>query len=493
MVFDSTQDHKSKKSSNVGSTAHAPWSGQADVLQRSLGNRATAALLQGASQRGAQKVLSRSGLCGPARLSTLGGAADSGPRWVARYEAGEHAQFGPAGKATVNGVEIDAANIVAMADFYRSPEAMQKADPAELRALNTLIDRDKQARLGVKGVTAPSNDEIEAATNGRPEGERFMDLNKSNFSHFAPPTDPAKAADSAAKGLDHKSVWEKHHRTALDQAHRNAAPKGAKQASDPSKPAQGTVPADATVTNLFAAHFLTDAFAAGHLINKQEIMDGSQAKWSKVATKWGVPGTNTFTDKVAPRLLADPAVSAALAGKQIRLAVWADVDAHRLSELLYGMSTGDDTKGDFFNLFARMVHDVLNRDGVDVTNKTKSWKLTGDAALNKDSLEQGRLAVAESERNLQVAASSPDPIDYSAMFTRVWAFVPKPTTAGEAFIKKVVDTVGDAGKQEAQDELVRLARDEIKTVISELNKKQRLRDKPKAAAVREARPEKAMP
>lgn len=249
MVFDSTQYNKQKNSSNVGPTAHAPWSGQADVLQRSIGNRATTALLQGASQRDVQKVLSRSGLCGATWLSTPGRAAESGLRWIARYEAGEHAQFGPAGKATVNGVEIDAANIVAMADFYRSPEAMQKADPAELRALNTLIDRDKQARLGVKGVTAPSNDEIEAATNGRPEGERFMDLNKSNFSHFAPPKDPAKAADSAAKGLDHKSVWEKHHRAALDQAHRNAAPKGANQTSNPDKPTQGTVPADATVTN----------------------------------------------------------------------------------------------------------------------------------------------------------------------------------------------------------------------------------------------------
>jgi hypothetical protein len=405
---------------------------------------------------------------------------------VARYEAGEHAQFGGPGTVTVNGVTIPAANVIAMADFYRSPEAMQKADPAELQTLNALIERDKQARMGVKGVTAPSNDEIENATKGRPEGERFMDLNKSNFSHFAPPKDPAKAAESAKQGRDHKSAWEKHHRTALDQAKRNAAPKDAPQVSDPSKPAQGTVPADATTTNLFAAHYLTDAFAAGHLVNKEEIMEGSKAHWAKVASHWGLPGTNDFTDKVAPRLLADPTIGAALAGKQIKLIQWADVDAHRMSELLYGMSTGDETKGDFFNLFARMVHDVLNRDGVEVSNANKTWKLTGDAAMNADSLEQGRLAVAASEKNLQDAATAGGDLDYAAMFARVWALVPKPTAAGEATIKKVVDTVGDAGKKEAEDELVRLARDEINTVLDELRKKKRLRDKPNPAGVRSA-------
>ncbi len=405
---------------------------------------------------------------------------------VARYEGGEHAQFGGTEKVIVNGVEMPAGNVIAMADFYRSPDAMNKADPAELRTLNALIERDKQARMGVKGVTAPSNDEIEAATKGRPEGERYMDLNKANFSHFAPPKDPAAAAESAKKGEDHKSAWEKHHRTALDQAKKNAAPKGAPQASDPAKPDQGTVPADAKVTNLFAAHYLTDAFASGHLINKSEIMEGSKAHWAKVATHWGLPGTNDFTDKVAPRLMADSTIGGALAGKQIRLIQWKDIDAHRMSELLYGMSTDDDTKGDFFNLFARMVHDVLNREGVEVSNNTKTWKLTGDAALNTESLTQGRLAVAESEKNLQDAASSSGDLDYTAMFARVWAFVPKPTTAGEAFIKKVVDTVGDAGKKEAEDELVRLARDEIKTVIDELRKQNRLRDKPVPAAVRTA-------
>jgi hypothetical protein len=403
---------------------------------------------------------------------------------IARYEGGEHAQFGGSGTVMVNGVPIPEGNVIAMADFYRSPEAMNKADAAELTALNDLIERDKKARMAVPGAKAPTNDEIEAATAGRPAGERYMDLNKSNFSHFAPPKDAKAAAESAKTGQDHKSAWEKHHRAALDQAHRNAAPKDAPQVSDPSKPNQGTVPDDARVTNLFAAHFLTDAFASGHLINKQEIIDGSRAHWDKVATHWGIPGTNDFTDKVAPRLLADPVVGGALNGQQIRLVQWADADAHRLSELLYGMSTGDDTRADFFNLFARMVHDVLNREGVEVSNAFKGpWKLTGDAALNTDSLEQGRLAVQQSEQNLQDAATTAGPLDYAALFAKVWAYVPKPTATGEAFIKKIVDTVGDAGKKEAEDELVRLARDEIGTTVAELKKQNRIRPKPNPAAV----------
>ena len=409
-------------------------------------------------------------------------------RWIARYEAGEHAQMGGTDTVMVNGVPIPSGNIIAMGDFYRSPEAMTKAPPAELKALNDLIERDKKARMHVPGVTAPTDDEIQQATMGRPEGERYMDLNKANFSHFAPPKDPAAAAESAKKAEDNKSAWEKHHGAALDLAHKNAAPKDAPQVSDPSKPAQGTVPEDARVTNLFGAHYLTDAFASGHMINKAEIMEKAKANWAKVATQWGVPGTNDFTNQVAPMLLKDPAIAAAFKGKQIKLVVWGDVDASRISQLLFGMSTDKDTKGDFFNLFARMVHDVLNREGVDVSNANTSWKAFGDAHMDSVSLAQGRLAVEASEKNLQDAASTPGDIDKAAMFAKVWALVPKPTAAGDAFIQKIVDSVGDAGKKEAREELVRLAREEIPTMVDELTKKGYLRDKPKPEAIRRAEP-----
>ena len=36
---------------------------------------------------------------------------------VARYEGGEHAQFGGTEKVIVNGVEMPAGNVIAMADF----------------------------------------------------------------------------------------------------------------------------------------------------------------------------------------------------------------------------------------------------------------------------------------------------------------------------------------------------------------------------------------
>ncbi|MDP9255494.1 MAG: hypothetical protein M3Q31_02905, partial [Actinomycetota bacterium] len=35
-------------------------------------------------------------------------------------------------------------------------------------------------------------------------------------------------------------------------------------------------------TNMFAAHFLTDALAAGHLINKTEVMEQAKASWNKL-------------------------------------------------------------------------------------------------------------------------------------------------------------------------------------------------------------------
>ena len=402
-------------------------------------------------------------------------------RKLARYEAGEHAAFGGAGTVNINGVPIPRANVIAMGDFYGSPEEMQSADPAELRKLNELIERDKDFRAGKPGVKEPSNDEIEEATSARPEGQRFMDLNKANQSHFAPPKDEAARKKSEAEGKDHKSAFAKHHKAALDQATEGGASPASPTA--PKRPA----PDKARATNGFANHYLTDAFSAGHLINKDEVMQLAKKNWeaSKDSGFWA--NRNTFTDAVAAGVLDDPDIAELMKDKEMSIHVgWTDVTRARFSELMHTIAYFK--TDDFLNLFARTVHDKLNQQGVEVEVQGKTIKLAGDETLkgSPESLAAGRAAVAQSDANVEEAANATTAVDPEAMVKKVWDMVPKPTKTGQEQIDKVTKELTDMSDPKSVAAIVELSKKQMPTLVKELTKEGHLRTKRKPAAIKQA-------
>ena len=474
-------------------------------------------------------------------------AAGAGPRAVSRYEAGEHAQFGGDRTVMVNGVPISNGNIIAMADFFRTPEDMNSADPEVLKKLDAAITLDRQARTGGVGpdgqpLKPPSNDDIQKITEPLGEGNTYMDLNKSNQAHFAPPKDGPDP-----EGKDHKSAFAKFHRQALQEAHAASppesreAPGGTPPASTSSPPVStppapappavtassstgpGRVPEKAVATNAFAAHFLTDAFAAGHLINKGEVMKQAQESWDKMPNTGGkVLQQNKFTDEVSKRVLEEPTVKAKMAGMEMinlralavgagigagvglimgivtanplvglagviggaalggaiayTLAGYEDVQPERLSELLNVTSRLQ--PGTFFNIFARMVHDKLNREGVEVSNdKGETWQLSGDETLNAESLAHGREAVAEADKNLEEAANSGEDPPFDEMIERVWKHVAHPTEKGQKFIDDTRAELTDGSNEASIQEAVNLTVKEIDTAIGEMVKMHILRPK----------------
>src|SRR4051794_27917831 len=161
------------------SSSKAPSEGSRTLtLQRTAGNRAVGRMLD---RRAAPR------------------------RRLARYEPGEHVQFGTSGRSVpLGGLSGgDERYLIAMADFYEDPDALLHAKQDELKELMALIDRDERARTG-KGGTSPSEDDWQAwSEKWRPKDQRYMDLNKRNESHFAP---------------RNKARWEKLHREALDEA-----------------------------------------------------------------------------------------------------------------------------------------------------------------------------------------------------------------------------------------------------------------------------------
>jgi hypothetical protein len=420
-------------------------------LQRAAGNRAVGRLLRSA-------------------------AANRTARRLQRYESGEHVQFLPAGMSvSVAGLSgIDARYLIAMGDYYRTPEALIGAKADELKELMALIDRDEAARSG-KGGTSPSESEWqEWSERWRPKDDRYMELNKSNESHFAP---------------RNKALWIDLHKRALLEA----------QASGHGS---GNVSNLAVLLNGFAAHFLTDAFSAGHMIDKIALMD--QAKKSLDT------GNNRedLASDIATGLLANPGVSARLATLDIKdgalVGSWGPATQPRLASLLASVMRFK--KAQFLSVFARLAHDDLNTaiatgHGVWVENKAGDrWQLSGDTTLNLSpkTLEVGRKAVKASFDNLGIAAGIRDhdfpaslvlpAIDAASMqrfIDNVWQYVPEPTKTlktgegtqtGADQVSAAVTRYTNTRDPDAVKAMVKLSVEQFDTALAELRANDLVRD-----------------
>jgi hypothetical protein len=386
-------------------------------LQRAAGNRAVSALLQ-------------------------------------RYEAGEHAQVGGPGTVTVNGVEMTEGEVNAMGDFYNSPGEMTSAPPAELTRLRDLIRRDRDARTGKPGATPVSTAEWQQATN-----DRYLKLAAQNRAHFAPPAD-----GTGLTGENHKARWYEIHRQALFQAWFDG------------RFINHAVSNSARTINAFGAHFLTDAFSAGHLVNKPAITQFARDRWNSAPTTGLIFKENAFTKAVAAAVLADPKAGAELRGMELKLIEWGDVTVTRFSEFLWQFAKKDPDK--FFNAFARMIHDHLDdaikapTGGVEVTNERgdKPWRLSGDATLglSPETLRIAGEAALMADQNLLTAAAATGEPDYTSLSNAVWALTPKPTKDGAKVIDDAVTHIGDAANADSVAAFAALAIAEIDSGVKEL-------------------------
>jgi hypothetical protein len=373
-------------------------------------------------------------------------------RKLARYDTGEHAQYGRDQVVFERGdVRVTQSEMVAMGDLYERMEDMDQADLGELRHLVELVRRDRDYYTGVKGAQGVSNEEWDKATpTGPHRAKSFMDLAHENATHFGP-----RAAGS--DGKDHKAEWERVHRQALDIAHK------ATSAADAQR---------AMAYNAFAAHFLTDAFSAGHLVSKADVMERAKKSFDSLETHFWPLTQNVFTGVAADELLAHPKAGPKLKQYKLRLVGWDDMDADRLSTFLYGFA--NDEPQLFYETFIKLVHDKLNQTGVQVTNARGDgpWTLPGDGrmASSPKTLEVGNAALAASTENLITAHQTKGPLDYKALFARVWAFVPRPTAGGQRHVDDVVNRFTDPAHQaDTLYGFVNFVADHIDGVISQLH------------------------
>lgn len=354
---------------------------------------------------------------------------------------------------TVNGVVLDYGVGIAMGDLFESPEEMAKASPKELKELARLIKQEQTT--GVLVTTKQWQD----ATGGR-----FLKLAEKNVPHFAP-QDAARVKPSAAgaAGPNHKREWERLHLAAL----------AASQAGDRDR---------ALMTNSFADHFLTDAFSAGHLISKPDVMEQfkSQLKLDAKGEEF-TADSKKFFDAVA--------ADAFTGGVKTEFSKYETYEAYsmgwhpnidsasRFSALLQGIHKEEPDL--VANAVAKGTHDRLNTlpGGLPVENAKGDppWNLSGDNTLNADTLKVVRKAVAQSQMNVISAYNMVGPIDVNGMFSRVWDYTPRPSAAGLKVLVEQVKKGTDIASSDLRQAVVNLIKSNYLLLITELVRRKKLR------------------
>jgi hypothetical protein len=310
-----------------------------------------------------------------------------------------------------------------MGDLYDNVGQMMGAPTSELNALKTLIERST-AHYRDGSAADVGDGEWDAATH-----HRYLDLAEKNYTHFAPDTLLNDAiASQPPRHSNHKAEWERYHAMALHEA------RGA---------GSGGAPAHAMIVNAFGDHFLTDAFAAGHLVNKDAVTN--YFKHNFLAGDGLTDDAGHFFDS-----LADHTFTGELRTKFSRLetADWthwhgvplpfhANIDSpSRFASLLKEICSQRPER--VANLALKALHDHLNEHGIRVGNDAgdPEWSLTGDGHLTDTTKAIMLRAVQASVANIrdpQLRAAND-----ATCFGRVWRFTPKLTAASRPTVVNLI-------------------------------------------------------
>jgi hypothetical protein len=396
-------------------------------------------------------------------------------RSVAMFDTGEHVLSAGdlypdqlrVGSGT--GVTFSYGQVVAMPDFFESVDQMRGAAPTELSALKGLIVRNtayyRDNRRDPSGDV--SNSEWDRATGGR-----YLRLAEVNYDHFSPAA--LTGMTGAGHEYDNRRRWEELHERAIEEmqqlvlAHPNASP----------------FPEGPLITNAFADHFLTDAFASGHLINKEAVIARFRARFF-TGGSLNAAG-RSFFERVADRAFTgevrrrfsqlEPSQPPLCAGGWC-LPLHPNIrTAGMFAEVLKQAAEAEPVK--IANLAVKIIHDRLNQDGVEVVNDAgdPAWRLTGDGSMNPTTLAVMRRAVQQSVDNINDPAILATNLNVGPFLERVWRLTPRPTSAGRAVITRTVETFTDPASAELVTATAELITRQLDSLIKALLDSGRMRE-----------------
>jgi hypothetical protein len=339
-----------------------------------------------------------------------------------------------------NGIELTYGQIVALSgDFYRSPEALLAAPAGELQQILDVMERER-TQAAASPDHAPTPDQVNAnnaayelATTGHdrqgyridtlggdsdgtggPHGEvregehvesgapgaqaSFLDLASENAAHFSPENIRNNWIPKHQLALDlARQAWQARHPGAVPTPTTQGTAASAREGETPEPqapwaPGPDTRPgiadagvtapdaerheAEAWLTSAFADHYLTDAFASGHLIS------GSAGRTMCQA----------FYD----------ANKSAIASACWECAVQDGMPPENAAVVVLAFQSFLESRAP--SLLLKTVHDFYNRDGLEVSNALgQTWVTIGDAHLggSPDTIAMAELASQASRDAVQ--------------------------------------------------------------------------------------------
>lgn len=412
----------------------------------------------------------RDGACGASSLA-LSLAPE---RSTAMYDTGEHVLA--AGDLYPDqlvvgaspGVSFSYGQIVAMADFYESVDQMLAASPAELGRLKALIMRNTAF---YRDNRRDASDDVGHAEWDAATGGRYLKLADANYAHFSPAA--VLGMREVGREATNRSRWEELHERAIREmqqlvlTHRDATP----------------IPVGPLTTNAFADHFLTDAFAAGHVVNKEVVIERFRANFfsggdlnAAARAFFEQVASRAYTGEVARRFSRlEPSAPLCAAGLCVPLHPNIRT-AGMFAEVLSQAAAAEPVR--FANLAVKIVHDKLNREGIEVVNDAgdPAWRLTGDGSLNPTSLAVMRRAVQQSVDDINDPAILASNLDTAPFLARVWRHVPRPTTSGVAQATRAIAAFTDPGNADLVAATADLISAQLDSLVAALVDSGRMRE-----------------
>ena len=344
---------------------------------------------------------------------------------IQRYDSFEHAQLGDkAGGAellNIRGVNISMGEINALGDFYANPEDVINADPKELKRLVELL-RNQRAN-----PNSVSEEDWEKATQGR-----YLELAENNSVHFSPSNEDLIASQPITRisEQNNRSAWISYHKEALQWANRSSN-------------MENSAGQYAKVVNSFADHFLTDAFSAGHLFNKDDVMAIVENNLQRLPFVL----VRKLLLMVAHKVYSEHGdfISSSYEFKMGKLGF--ELNTAGFYILLEGVYLKEPTK--IYNAIVKAAHDNLNAwpNGVPVENDFDNWNLSGDDTLKSSPETQfwAQRAIEESRANIEKAMKptiiTEEEID--ELVKRVLAYFPRPTEISTKIIHDMLSQLID--------------------------------------------------
>ena len=227
---------------------------------------------------------------------------------------------------------------------------------------------------------------------------------------------------------DNKSTWERYHEQAIAEMRAIVA----------ANPNASPSPFGPLTTNAFGDHFLTDAFAAGHLVNKELVID-------RFRSAFYAPGTNSLS--AAGAAFLQRLAAACWARKPVRdtfspleevetrlLKHWNIDTENAFRKLLVGIAEQAPTKVQ--NLALKALHDHLNEVGVEVDERRRRRRLDAQGGRVPDLVEDAADHAARGEAVGRQHHRPGDPgqrgsrgplslSSHPALLAHVWKHVPR--------------------------------------------------------------------